>query len=1587
VVLKAIAPDVGAGARTVFACLRDAGSPHLPAIAEVVDDAGEQAWLVTRFVEGESLAPGPASLVRVLDEAVGVAHALASLHAAGTHHSDVAPGNVVVGPAGQVVLTDLGSLGARGFGTPGFIAPECLRGGGGPAADMFSLGCMMLWRLSGHAPWPTADALSRLLRVAQVRARVSELLDGLSQDLPRTLKSLVVRLLHPDPQSRVHDAKTLLPVLLRLRERCTSDGSASPLTSWWPPARWPLMGSLRETVEGLGRRLARGEGPKLVLVCGPTGSGRGRVVEELVAVAQQSGDPMSVETPEDFDRGGDGGLGEPGQWLERWLAPGSGARVRACGEEPKWPARFAASGEPSEDLEGLRAAVLLAGARLGEGARILVVSPRLASLVAQSEAAEIEVLELRPLDRGELGQVLADVVEGPNSEAWIEALYESSGGWPAQVVRYVRACASASAQDPRVDMQSPGRDEALGDMSDAEARAVLARAWGASVRPPATWAHGGGVLPWAVAEARRVLGPGLSDWAGRVSSTLAQEGVSPGLALSIQLGDSERLRDLIGTRAVEDRSLESSLVEWALLHVSELGPDHRVPVIEQLLARGRTDEALTLCEGAQGRTAPRMLALRIRALQRLGRATEALDMLGAGARVLDDDQLRGLRWRALVDLGRTEEAKGEVERWWRSSGAEALESAPVRSCGAALWGALVLLGGQPEFAEDMLIALETRLENETSRMAAGLRARAWQLRGNLAHLRSDPQAVRHAYSRARAAFEEAGEGSAGVWIDGSICALAVPAGELGTALTHGRRSVRNLLARAEVQALPGAVWNFVEALLRVEAFDEAAAMVEAASRLCRAADVGRGELLVLEACALQLELQRAVADGDQPALREAASGLSEIGTRLGEAGHAREACASWLHAAAVRRVLRQPEASKRNRGLASELAERQGDDALLLECALEGLDYIRTFKAGPAWGSALEDAASELTAFADPPALRRQGQLELALRYDRSLYRALFRLRGPADPACKALRRRAFDSLEQMMSKTPIADRPALRSTALNDHGDRGGLSELLQGLVEDSSEAVPAASGGGRSADGAAARAVPGRDERASQLMRMYRRLAREDDLERLLASVCDLMMELTDAERGVVVVRAGDATHEVLREFSNEHDAPSFSRSVIERVFEEGEPVLSVDASEDARFDGSHSISHLNLRSVVAVPLRFRGKLLGAAYVDHRLRRGAFGEEHLSLMEDFGDLAALAVAQTRALTEARQRAEDLAKSQEALEAQLDERDAEVIGLREQVRSRRDDREAYRGMVGKAPAMQKLYRLIDRLSGSDVPVVIHGESGTGKELVARALHEAGPRAAKPFVAENCGAIPESLLESLFFGHARGAFTGANSAKAGLIEAADGGTIFLDEIGEMSMAMQTKLLRVLQEGEVRRVGETRTRKVDVRVVAASNRDLEAMVECGAFRRDLFYRINVVRLELPALRERREDIAALVEHFARAHGRADIQVSARAMRQLMRYPWPGNVRELENEVQRWIALVEDKVRPDDLARAIAGAQGEVDDPDDLALKPRVDRLERELIARALDRTGGNQTHAAELLGLSRYGLQKKLKRLNEAKATT
>jgi transcriptional regulator with GAF, ATPase, and Fis domain len=300
---------------------------------------------------------------------------------------------------------------------------------------------------------------------------------------------------------------------------------------------------------------------------------------------------------------------------------------------------------------------------------------------------------------------------------------------------------------------------------------------------------------------------------------------------------------------------------------------------------------------------------------------------------------------------------------------------------------------------------------------------------------------------------------------------------------------------------------------------------------------------------------------------------------------------------------------------------------------------------------------------------------------------------------------------------------------------------------------------------------------------------------------------------------------------------------------------------------------------------------------------------------------------------------------------------------------------------------MIELFRLLDRVTDTSLPVVVQGESGTGKELVARAIHFNGPRRERPFVSENCAAIPETLLESTLFGYVRGAFTGADRDSRGLFAVADGGTLFLDEVAEMSPAMQGKLLRVLQDGEFRRVGGERPQKVDVRVVVATNKDLGRMVSEGKFRQDLFFRLSVVRLTLPPLRERREDIPLLVqaflERFAKQAGGAAKAVEPAAMAKLAGYRWPGNVRELENEIQRAAAFAGARITVGDLSPHVAaGAEGALPDegqPDSLLLKPRIERLERTLIREALAQNGGNQTRAADVLGLSRFGLQKKLRR--------
>ena len=547
--------------------------------------------------------------------------------------------------------------------------------------------------------------------------------------------------------------------------------------------------------------------------------------------------------------------------------------------------------------------------------------------------------------------------------------------------------------------------------------------------------------------------------------------------------------------------------------------------------------------------------------------------------------------------------------------------------------------------------------------------------------------------------------------------------------------------------------------------------------------------------------------------------------------------------------------------------------------------------------------------------------------------------------------------------------------------------------------------------ADAAARRGLPGllpgADEvaGAARLQAVAAAMVSERSQRALFDQIVDGLIDLTGAERGFIILAAeqGGADRKVVaaRNFDREavRDAlAKVSKSVEREAFQSGNPVIVTDAAVDERFSGMESVLNMRLRSILCVPVRGRSGPIGTIYLDNRFEKGVFEERQLPLIRAFSDQAALAVENARLHEENEARLEELSKAKaevEELNRILSERIAktsvELQEVKEHVLRERAEaplKYTYANIVGTSRRMQDLFHLLDKVTDSDVPVLVQGESGTGKELVARAIHFNGPRKDRPFVSENCAAIPETLLESELFGYARGAFTGATADKKGLFEVAAGGTLFLDEIGDMPIDMQKKLLRVLQEKEVRPVGGKRAIPVDVRILSASNQDLRRLVAEGKFREDLLYRLNVITVDLPPLRERPEDVPLLVDHFleeiAESSSTPKKTVSDETIQILMRHPWPGNVRELKNEVRKAHALSDKVILPiilsDTLRKALA-------QPPPLPLlgkktlkelvREATDDVERRAIQEALRRTRGRKAQAARLLGVSRPTLDAKL----------
>ncbi|MHC4662174.1 MAG: sigma 54-interacting transcriptional regulator [Planctomycetota bacterium] len=505
---------------------------------------------------------------------------------------------------------------------------------------------------------------------------------------------------------------------------------------------------------------------------------------------------------------------------------------------------------------------------------------------------------------------------------------------------------------------------------------------------------------------------------------------------------------------------------------------------------------------------------------------------------------------------------------------------------------------------------------------------------------------------------------------------------------------------------------------------------------------------------------------------------------------------------------------------------------------------------------------------------------------------------------------------------------------------------------------------------------------------------LSKAINSETELSGALDLMIEaaisISGAERGLVAISGNNGLEfAAVRNFVEGLESDEIAgvvRNTAGHSISTGKEFIAQNTGDSDELIEIAGKPVQNIKSILVFPLRAENRITGAVYLDSRFAV-------LEISPDIKDLLLAIVEQGATIIEKLEKYNRVVSQSNRLERKVRRQDIrlkETIDSLEEVQKELEKRYSYRNIIGRSLEMQKIFELLDRIANSNLPVNIYGKSGTGKEVIAKAIHYNGPRHKKRFVAINCAAIPENLLETELFGYEKGAFTGAHGTKKGLFEVADGGTIMLDEIGDMGEAMQSRLLRVVEQNETRRVGGNKSIKIDVRIISASNRKLDDLVKEGKFREDLFYRLGVLNLTLPPLRERREDIPLLVEHFWEkiAHEPMvdDSGEKSEFMKLLCDYNWPGNVRELENEIYRVHSLGDGRVSASLISDHILGKGGQDIGSEEiyltsvgLDLRKHLGEIEKQYIAAALEKVKGNRVKASKLLGISRPSLIDKIKK--------
>ncbi len=1497
--------------RREFEALRGLAHPNLIEVLDLAFSPRREQLpcLVTRYVPGTSLTDYARSVpleasVQVVADAVSALH---QLHSAGIRHGDFKPGNILVNERGRGVLIDLSCTSPLGeplgevSGTPGYLAPEFARGRADHRSDFFAVGIT-------------------LRDLAELRGEA----------LPEELRKLAERLTRPDPRTRPSDAAEILEAL--------GQPSLAPHPLLVPKAllgRERELGFLEHWLEQL---VSGGAKTRNLVLSGPAGSGRSRLLREFKWIAGQQVQVLDTTGSK----------------------PGAVFELLGIASRRPPPHNLAEVLARVESLSNSDAPLLL----LMDDASRLSPSDRQAWLalcrsLEPTAALGVVSVENSPINRADhepnyeeltLGAIPSRAVYSwlkdhlPRSR--VERAIQLTAGLPAQLETLVSLLATGSLIE---DDLARGDLNLLGSQAEARFRGLTAEQTRtltlASLAPedagnlnPLTLSelvraglltrrgssyeplHGFAALAlkFCPEETQQALHRELAEHSLARAKTAGPGAAAAAAQHLARAGDLQRAAEIISEY---ERDVVKNPSEWlpAAQAIVSARPGSLRPVtlgsllrVEQLLrSAGRPREALAMTarllrihrsEGPTLRLRAAAAFLQLGDVKRCERYLNLLD---------DCPELRAealeVRTRARVRGGQHREAERLAREALESLNADA-DPLLVASLESTLGVALSYLG-ETAAADAMLKRAATAFAR-SARPKDQLRAVSYRALNAYRAGRTAQAAAEYRQVLEVAEQHGLGENIANAALNyGVACHQA---GELGAALDSYQRGLRLGIALGQVSVTVALTFNLAKLYTDVGAVDRASLHVK---QLEERAKQQRLEFWVIAAATLrgELALARSEFDAARQAFGEALAGFSQAATR-------REQAEVELH-------LAETELAAWGGGLGeaplttSEVhpAEAHIAKARDLLQPLDAPDVLAKLHLSEAKLSlAHNDARAATTRIEEVlPTIRDAGQLAMLAEAE-SLLAQAWEAAGASTLAQRA-RESARESWERVAASLPRG----LRSTFWA-HGSRSRISPQTRGA------------------------SVEGRTSKLERLLAVNRKLNSSVTTQEVLAVAIDSAIELTGAERGFVLLADGatSATPDspkannkfsvvVARNVDRERIGRShlkFSRSIAEQAVRSGEPVLTVDASSDPRFVSNQSVHAMQLKSVVCVPIRSPERTLGALYLDNRFRPANFDEADMGLLLAFADQVAIALRNAQLHDELRLKAEALLKRTQELEAErarvaeLAEGQArEIDRLTDEVKSRQaalESRYDYGQIVGRSPAMERLFAKLDRVIETNASVIIEGESGTGKELVARAVHFNSPRKQAPFVAINCSAVPAALLESELFGHVRGAFTGADRDREGLLATAKGGTVFLDEIGETPLDMQAKLLRALEEHEVRPVGAQHSVKVDFRLVCATNRHLRDEVAAGRFREDLFYRISVVEIQLPALRERDGDVLLVAERLLeRICGDIDRPapaLSKDAAKALLGYSWPGNVRELENVLTNAVLLGSgDQLRASDL----------------------------------------------------------------------